>query len=499
MRSRKKDWIAVLGVLSGVAVALGVTCERPRTVVPASAQVSEAGLAVHIDVADRRPISPYVYGVNGVELPRAHPGRFTLIRLGGDRTSSYNWEINASNAGTYYIDSSDAYLGESTAPAGAILDVIRLAAEQHAAALVTIPMMGRVAGDRAGQVRAEDLERRTVQVRASCPGEAMNASDDHVCTDQLVRYVVEHTPEGTPVFFSLDNEPELWPTTHTLLFGRAHLTYEELLDRSRAHFAAIRSVAPEARVLGPASFGFPAFGDLLGASDANGRPFLATYVAALPGVTLDVHWYPDVRVGEVAVSSGSSDPEVARVRVQLPRSLYDPSYREPSWIVNDSLHEPIDLIHRLSHPLAITEYDYGGGEDVSGAIAEADALGALGREGVTAATFWPLTDQGHTFDVAAFDLYRRFFPTSVAARSSDVERLSSWASIDDATGRIALVLVHRAEESEAVRVEGARGSFERFVLDARGPEVRSEPELQCEERCELEIGARSVTLLVARP
>jgi hypothetical protein len=493
MRTAVRRAVVFAGVL-GAVMAFAVTCQRPRASMP-----DTSGLRVQIDRADRRPISRYVYGVNGVELPRAHPGLFTLIRLGGDRTSTYDWEINASNAGAGYSSSSDGYLGESTEPAGAILDVVRLAAEQHAGALVTIPMMGRVAADRGGEVHASDLEARTNDVRASCPGETMDPADDHVCTDQLVRYLVEHAPVGTPLFYSLDNEPELWPTTHPLLFGDAHLTYEGLLSRSRAHLAAIRSVVPDARVVGPASFGFPAFADLLGASDAAGRPFLETYVAALPGITLDVHWYPDVRVDGVAVSSGASDPAIARIRVQLPRSLYDPTYREPSWIVDDSLHEPIDLLHRLPHvPLAITEYDYGGGEDVSGAIAEADALGALGREGVVLATFWPLFDHGHTFDVAAFEIYQRFFQTSVGAVSSDLERLSTWASIDD-DGRLALVLVHRAEEGETVSVDGAPGTFERLVLDASGPALRTEPAVACAARCDVALGARSVTLLVQRP
>ena len=486
--------LALGGLVALAACALVVTCQ-PHALMPEATRLS-----VRIDPSDRRPLSRYVYGVNGLEQPRAHPGLFTLLRFGGDRTSSYDWEINASNAGADFHDSNDAYLGESTEPAGAMLDLIRVAAEQHAAALVTIPMMGFVAGDRAGDVHADDRERRVLAVRASCPGETWVTTDDHICTDQLALYLASHAPQGVPLFFALDNEPELWPTTHPLLFGDAPLTYETLLSRSRAHAEAIRSVIPDARIFGPASFGFPAFGDLLGAPDADGRPFLEAYLASVPGVTLDVHWYPDVRVGGASVSSGASDTATARVRVQLPRSLYDPSYEEPSWIVNDSLHEPIDLPHRLPRvPLAITEYDYGGGEDVSGALAEADALGAFGRYGVVAATFWPLTDHAHTYDVLAFELYRRFFSTSIGSDSSDLERLGCWASIEDETNRLALVLVHRAEELEEVRLLGVRGAFERFVIDAHAPEVRAETAFSCEETCDLTLGARSVTLLVQQP
>ena len=38
--------------------------------------------------------------------------------------------------------------------------------------------------------------------------------------------------------------------------------------------------------------------------------------------------------------------------------------------------------------IAITEYNYGGNNHISGAIAQADVLGIFGREGVFAANFW---------------------------------------------------------------------------------------------------------------
>jgi len=38
----------------------------------------------------------------------------------------------------------------------------------------------------------------------------------------------------------------------------------------------------------------------------------------------------------------------------------------------------------------MTEYYYGGGDHISGGLAQADVLGILGREGVFAAALWHL-------------------------------------------------------------------------------------------------------------
>jgi hypothetical protein len=55
--------------------------------------------------------------------------------------------------------------------------------------------------------------------------------------------------------------------------------------------------------------------------------------------------------------------------------------------------------------LAITEYDYGGDTDISGAIAESDFLGIMGRQHIFMANHWGTTDK---FVRAGIDIYRDF-------------------------------------------------------------------------------------------
>ena len=117
------------------------------------------------------------------------------------------------------------------------------------------------------------------------------------------------------------------------------------------------------------------------------------------------------------ISEDDARPEVAAARVQAPRSLWDPSYTEKSWITQWSTHRPIRLLPRLrekiekNYPgtrLAITEYYYGGGADISGALAQADVLGIFGREGVFAAALWHTGRTDDRFIYAAFAMYRNY-------------------------------------------------------------------------------------------
>ena len=77
---------------------------------------------------------------------------------------------------------------------------------------------------------------------------------------------------------------------------------------------------------------------------------------------------------------------------------------------------PIRLLPRVQRDIndfkpgtkiAITEYNYGGGSHISGAVAQADVLGIFGREGVFAASWWEL-DSGSSFVNGAFKMYLNF-------------------------------------------------------------------------------------------
>lgn len=162
---------------------------------------------------------------------------------------------------------------------------------------------------------------------------------------------------------------------------------------------------------------------------------------------LDLHWYSEVYAGGQRITGDDTSPASVEARVQAPRSLWDDTFHEDSWIANDVLQGPIRLLPWLQeridqyYPgtgLGFTEYNYGGGGHISGAIAQADVLGIFGREGVMMAAYWALTDQTSMI-WAAFRAYTsydgqgaHFGDTSIHALTSDVAATSVYASTDAA-------------------------------------------------------------------
>ena len=86
--------------------------------------VQPAPLRFSIDPSKQTPISRFIYGANFVESRSwdfaRHFPPFTLVRIGGNRLSAYNWENNFSNAGNDYLYENDDYLSDSRKPGEAV-------------------------------------------------------------------------------------------------------------------------------------------------------------------------------------------------------------------------------------------------------------------------------------------------------------------------------------------------------------------------------------------
>ncbi len=146
-----------------------------------------------------------------------------------------------------------------------------------AAAIVTIPIVDYVAADKNGgcDVRnsgADYLQTRFKQNRSTKPSALSltpNATDGTVYEDEYVNWVKQAVP-GANVVFSLDNEPDLWSSTHAEVHPSA-VTYTELANRNIDYATAIKRVWPTAKVTGPVNYGFYGFETLQNAPDAAGK------------------------------------------------------------------------------------------------------------------------------------------------------------------------------------------------------------------------------------
>ena len=119
-----------------------------------------------IDGAKKQPISPYIYGTNQPDW-QGHGKYLTLTRWGGNRITAYNWETNASNAGSDWQHQNDGFLSTSDVPGEPVRKLVADAHAAGASVIVTVPMAGYVAADKAGG--------GDVQSNAQLPEDAISA------------------------------------------------------------------------------------------------------------------------------------------------------------------------------------------------------------------------------------------------------------------------------------------------------------------------------------
>jgi hypothetical protein len=290
-------------------------------------------------------------------------------------------------------------------------------------------------------------------------------------------------------FYALDNEPELWSETHRDVHPTPQ-SYDELRDRTYAYGAAIKAADPAAQIFGYASFGWSGYWysqyDLEVAAQ-NGYTYFPDYAThgnlyqvewylqqmaqyeQNNGIRLldylDLHFYP--QNGVDLSLAGNANKQVLRLRST--RALWDPTYRDESWIGGDD--QPVDwryvrLIPRMHDwvnnnyvgtRLAITEYNWGGLEHINGALAQADILCIFGREGLDFAALWnyPASELGYDhFETLpgayAFRMYRnyngqdgQFGDVSVSAASADQSQLAVYAAQRSSDQSLTLMIINK--------------------------------------------------------
>src|SRR5205085_2746080 len=106
-------------------------------------------VAYQVDGSKRTPISPYVYGTNSPGWEKSG-WKAPLTRAGGNRLTAYNWETNASNAGSDWQHQNDNLMGKEDTPGEAMRKAVASAQEHGAAIIMTVPLIGRVAADKNG-------------------------------------------------------------------------------------------------------------------------------------------------------------------------------------------------------------------------------------------------------------------------------------------------------------------------------------------------------------
>jgi hypothetical protein len=408
-------------------------------------------VSVSVDAASgRRAISPYVYGVAFPDTSQVKALNVTWVRHGGNATSRYNWTINASNrAADWYFES----IGESSAtPGDAVDSLVGAARSGGVKAGVTIPMIDWLAklgpnrakrssfsvarygpqqstdpwwSDAGNGVRPDGH----TQITGNDPNDAHVRNAATTQTQWLQHLNTKWGVGGVPFFF-LDNEVSIWYSSHRDVAPRG-LTLEQTRDRMISTASLIKQTAPSALVFGPEEWGWggyiysgadqqdgPSHGwtNLPDISAHGGQwavPWYLSQMRAREQVSgkrlldvLSLHYYP--QGGEF---SNDTSAAMQQRRNRSTRSLWDPNYVDASWI-----NDKVMLVPRMKawvqqyYPntkVALTEYNWGAEGHISGATAQADILGILGREGLDYAARWTTPSTGSpTFK--AFQMYRNY-------------------------------------------------------------------------------------------
>jgi PKD repeat protein len=434
-----------------------------------------AQVNVTIDTqSERTPISPYIYGVNQ-DIPGLTS---TARRLGGNRLTAYNWEDNASNAGSDWMHSSDNYIPQSMGIDEADFNTPGIVAttfhektltNKFPYSLITLQAAGYVSADKNGEVKEDETApslrwKKVVFAKNAEFALTPDGTDDFVYMDEYVHFLVNRFGSANQSSgikgYSVDNEPGLWANTHPRVHPQK-ATCDEIIEQTTGLSLAVKNVDPHAEIFGPALYGFNAYMTFQNAEDWENayrnayKWFIDFYLERMKERSdsagkrlldvLDIHYYSEARGGGMRVTFGEdpTNTECNKARLQAPRTLWQGAYKEESWITQYTpeafrpilprIQESIDQYYPGTK-LAVTEYDFGAGNSITGGIAQADTLGIFSKTNVYLATYWG--SENKKYIASAMNLFTnydskgsRYGNVNVQCDVSDDDAASAYASI----------------------------------------------------------------------
>jgi hypothetical protein len=463
-------------------------------VVPATRAEAGPSLAVNA-AADKHAISPNIYGLNFADKGLAAQLDLPVDRWGGNSTDTYNWKIGAYNTGNDYFyenipDCFDAPTYDcSDGPRFGYRKFIAKDRAVGAKTLLTLPMMGYVAKDgqhdhpftcgfpatvfpnqdsfdpydtncgnglHNGNELASDPTRDGKPIDASFNGDWI----------QTLKGLYGSASQGGVAYYELGNEPALWSDTHRDMHPDPE-TYDELWQRSRDLALAVKAADPGAKTFGFSEWGWPNY-FCSAADDVENGCFPNSPDRAYHGGTPLVEWFlaqmhayqqdHGTRLLDYLDLHYYSQGSVSGHETDVTRSLWDPSYTDPSWI-----GQVIKLIPRMRQWVAddypgtkvsLSEYNLSeSGDPVVNALIEADTLGIFARQRLDLATFWPLgVAEGKVYD--AFRIYRnydgngaKFGDRWIRSTSADQGKLAVYGARRSSDGKYTILVLNKTAGS----------------------------------------------------
>jgi hypothetical protein len=317
------------------------------------------------------------------------------------------------------------------------------------------------------------------------------------------------------------------------------LGYDELWERTVAYAEAIKVADPQAKVAGFCSWGWT---DLFySAADEggdryrtkpdhrdHGRVPLAEWFIQKCGEykkahgkalvdVFDFHWYPQAELaGRGPYLGNGMDVPFNQLRLRTTRDLWDPAYPQESWIKNAGDGKPTMVLRRVREwidkhnpgmEVCIGEYNFGGGDNISGALAQADVFGILARERADLAFIWTRPEGTQELAWKLFrdydDAGARFGDRLVPAESGHAD-VAVYAAKRSKDGAVTIVVVNKSLGGACtlkLNVAGLKGKMRvwRFDQDADSQVVEATKDSGAVDgTISLTLAAASGTMIVIR-
>ena len=452
--------------------------------------------------ASVHPISPYVYGINqwgdnGLLASMPIP----LVRWGGDDATSYNWQTDVkNNTGdnpwcfkNYSVGPGFDQILAGNLAAGAVtmgtISLMDWAPSTVGACSFSVAKYGAQKSVNPGDPDCGNGILLNGAVVNNDPNDAYVPVTEAFAQEWVSHLVATFGPgnAGGVRLWSMDNEPEWWNGTHTDIY-KPLATYADMLARNLRYAQAVKAIDPTALITGPVAAGWS--GMLFSRADMNsgwgkapwqywdnpveynqyGQTYWVPYYLQQMQQfeqqngyrlldALDVHAY----IAPSRLSGSRGDAAMEMLRMTSTRVLWDPNYYPPGGGFEDAIGAEVapQMVPRMrqwvadNYPgtqTAITEYNWGAPDSITGAIAQADILGIFGREQLDYATVW--ISMSPTSPVTfAFKTYLNydgnnghFGATSVSATSDNPDQLSMFAALRDDSALTVLVLNKTAND-----------------------------------------------------
>ena len=438
----------------------------------------------------------------------------SIDRWGGNATTRYNYKLDATNVGAdWYFEvdpnANTAYPDVSDFNSQVVADKAA-----GARTMGTVPVIGWSIKSRTKacsfSVAKYGPQQKTDPYWADCgngvhpDGTNITNNDptdtgvpiDETFAGGWVSYLVGRfgdAAHGGVAVYCLDNEPTWWDANHRDVHPLP-FTYDELSQQGIKVAKAVKAADPTAEVSGPVIDFWPAYfyskKDIVNGWSSgpnyvyNGNPidrlahgnvplieyYLQQFKAAQDADVahtrfldyLDLHTY--FAANNAAFNTaGTADQQQAIINST--RVFWDPTYTDPNYTDPDDTSKtpkPLapQMIPRMKEWIAtdypgtktaITEYNWGAQEHISGAIAQADILGIFGREGLDLATLWGPPDSLKQLPgLMAFEVFRNydgaksgFGSISLTANSADQGKLAVYAALRSSDNVVTVVVINK--------------------------------------------------------